>query len=66
MPRKEFVMFHFGEFELYSSDGGDVVLAPLSTEEVTWDVDDLNETLGDAKLWLENEIDRVLAAGKGP
>ena len=59
-------MFHFGEFELYSSDGGDVVLAPLSTEEVAWDVDDLNETLGDAKLWLENEIDRVLATGKGP
>ena len=48
-------MFHFGEFELYSSDVGDVVLAPLSSEEVAWDVDDLNETLGDAKLWLENE-----------
>lgn len=59
-------MFHFGEFELYSSDGGDVVLAPLSSEEVAWDVDDLNETLEDAKLWLENEIDRVLTAGKGP
>ena len=42
-------MFHFGEFELYSSDGGDVVLAPLSSEEVAWDVDDLNETLGDGQ-----------------
>lgn len=66
MPRKEFVMFHFGEFELYSSNNGNPVLAPLSSEEVAWDADDLDETLGEATLWLEGEIDRELVAGKGP
>ena len=59
-------MFHFGEFELYSSNNGNPVLAPLSSEEIAWDADDLDETLGEATLWLEDEIDRELIAGKGP
>ena len=59
-------MFHFGEFELYSSNNGNPVLAPLSSEEIAWDADDLDETLGEATLWLEDEIDRELVAGKGP
>ena len=59
-------MFHFGQFELYSSSNGDTVLSPLSSEEITWDAGDLHESLGDAMHWLENEIDLTLAAGKGP